>query len=35
MLAIEQANTNAIPELDGLQRAWESADTVLKQFVIA
>lgn len=35
MLAIEQANTNAMPELDGLKRAWQSADSVLKSFVTA
>ncbi len=33
MLAIEEANTNAIPELDRLQRAWASADSVLQGFV--
>ncbi|WP_368484077.1 ATP-binding protein [Phaeobacter sp. HF9A] len=33
MLEIEQANTNAVPSLEGFNRAWQSADTMLAGFV--
>jgi len=33
MLAIEQANTNAMPNLDGLRQAWENADGLLNRYV--
>jgi len=33
MLAIEQANTNAMPELEGLRQAWATADGLLNRYV--